>query len=647
MLVSSFLLGAGASFAQKTKVIKANKEYDQYAFIDAQQVYLDVLEQGVQSAQIYENLGDTYYFNSQYKEATQWYKLLVDNFPEETAPEYLFRLANCYKSSGNYQQAEDLMRSYFARTGDSTSIARYYSGENYLERIAANARNSELKSVSVNSAASDFGPTFYGDKIVFSTASDTIVNGKLELHEWNNQPYSDLYMADVDDMGDLSNLERLEGPVNSIYHESTPVFTKDGQTMYFTRNNYLEEGKKKGKRAMSKDREGTLRLKVYKATLGDDGWGDIQQVKFADKVLNNEKFSMAHPTLSLDEKRLYFAADLPGTEGMSDIWYAVINEDGTLADPENLRGINTEARESFPFISKENTLYFSSDGHPGLGGFDVFASSLDNSGLATEEVSNLGEPTNSTSDDFSFIYDSDSKKGYVSSNRSGDGGFVSDDIYLVVPCLVQLTGEVTDLETGKLLPGAEVQLFGPDDKPYGEPIVVGNDASYSFDIECKQNYRLRATRDDYDPNEIPITAPAVSGELYKPITLKKSCPYENTLNCILDLQTIYFDLDRFNIRPDAEIELAKILAALKRYPELKIHIESHTDSRATDEYNVILSERRAQSTKDWLIERGIDPSRLTAEGFGETQLLNECANDVECSEEKHQLNRRSIFKIVD
>ncbi|MDC7998424.1 OmpA family protein [Gilvibacter sediminis] len=647
LFVSGFLLTVGPTIAQKTKELKANKEYSQYAYIDAQQVYLDVIEQGRESAQIFQNLGDTYYFNSQYKEAVSWYEALVEKFPEQATPEYLFRLSQCYKSTQDYTKAQEAMDLYKAKGGDTTAIARVYAGDDYLEQIAANARNSELVGVTVNSAFSDFGPKYFGERLVFSSVSDTIRDEKLAVHEWNNQPYSDLYIVDIDENGDLSNMERFDnGPINTKFHESTPTFSEDGKTMYFTRNNFLEVGNKTGKRAIGKDDQGTVRMKIYRATKLANGWSDVREVKFEDGSLNGDNYSMAHPQLSLDGKLLYFVSDMDGTVGMSDIWYAPINEDATLGDPVNLKSINTEARESFPFISSDNTLYFSSDGQTGLGGFDVFSTELDDAGMASE-VSNLGEPTNSEKDDFGYIYNPETKTGYVASNRSGDQGFVSDNIYRVQPCLVKLTGEVTDLETGALLPGAKVELLDDQGNPYGEPIVVGDDAAYSFDIDCSQSYRLRATKLDYNPNEIAIVVPETSGDLYQPIQLERACPYENTLNCILELQTIYFDLDRFNIRPDAEIELAKVLAAMKRYPELVIHIESHTDSRATDQYNMVLSDRRAQSTMQWLIDNGIEASRLSAKGYGETQLVNECANDVPCSEEEHQLNRRSIFIIVD
>lgn len=630
------LVFVNSGMAQRGKVAKATKEYNKYAYIDAQQVYLDVVEKGYESAEVYQKLGNTYYFNSQYSEAVKWYKELVNKFPNEATTTDLYRLAQCYKSVSQYDNSNKVMDMYIAKGGDTTKIAENYAGGNYLEQIAVNALNYELKAVSTNSGSSDFGPSYFGDQIVFASASDTIIDSKLAIHEWNNQPFLDLYVADVDEEGDLSNLRALEGAVNSKYHESSPTFSKDGKTMYFTRNNYLDG--KKGK-DVGMDDERSILLKVYKATLGDDGWSNIEELPF-----NSDDYNVAHPVLSLDQKRLYFVSDMEGSVGMSDIWYVYISDDGSYGDPVNVAGVNTEARESFPFISSDNMLYFSSDGRAGLGGLDVYVTELDDSGMPTD-VKNLGAPTNSEKDDFAFIFNPEKKMGYVSSNRSGDGGFVNDDIYLVVPCLVTLNGVVTDLDTGELLPGARVQLFDANNDPVGDPVVVGDDASYTFNIECGKNYRLQADKLDYITNEILFEAPSTSGEFYQPIALKPVDCASNDLGCQLTLQPIYFDLDRYNIRPDAEVELAKILSAMQKYPELVIHIESHTDSRATDQYNIVLSDRRAQSTMNWLIERGIDASRLSAKGYGETQLVNNCSNDVDCTEEEHQLNRRSMFII--
>ncbi len=632
MLLTLLFSSIGVAQNKTAKLTKADKEYDKYSYIDAQQVYLQVVEEGFKSAQIYQKLGNTYYFNSDYKDAAKWYQLLINEFEEETPVAYYYRYAQSLKSMGNYDKSDTIMALYVEKGGD-TKIAKNFNDPNYLERISEGAIDYELATTSINTDNSDFGPTYFGDKVVFASASDTIIDKKLAVHEWNNQPFLDLYMADVTEEGDLVNMQRLEGDVNSKYHESSSTFSKDGRTMYFTRNNYID-----GKKGRDKDK--TILLKIYKATLsGDNYWTNIKELPF-----NSDEYSTAHPALSLDGKRLYFASDMPEGVGQSDIWYVNILDDNMYSNPVNLKSINTEARESFPFISQGNNMYFSSDGRAGLGGLDVYMTPLDAKGMPTD-IKNLGAPTNSEKDDFGFIYNEEKKIGYVSSNRGGEAGFVNDDIYVVKECEIILTGAVTDRKTGELLPGARVQLLDADNNPIGDAIIVGDNAVYSFIVPCKERFILRADKKDYETEEVFVDTPGVTGELVVPISLVGvPCPSYD-LGCKVNLQPIYFDLDRYNIREDAANELAKILIAMRQYPELIIHIESHTDSRATKRYNEILSERRAQSTMDWLIERGIDKSRLSAKGYGETQLVNGCEDNVDCTEELHQQNRRSMFII--
>ncbi|PIX10521.1 MAG: flagellar motor protein MotB, partial [Flavobacteriaceae bacterium CG_4_8_14_3_um_filter_34_10] len=299
----------------------------------------------------------------------------------------------------------------------------------------------------------------------------------------------------------------------------------------------------------------------------------------------------------------------------------------------------------FPFISSNNVLYFSTDGRAGLGGLDIYFTQLNEQGLPTE-IKTLGAPINSGKDDFAFIINEEKNLGFLSSNRNGASGSVGDDIYRVNRiCEITISGIVTDENTGALLPGSFVVVLDQDNNPVNS-MTVNRDAKYSFNLDCDKQYTIRATKDLYEPTEKIVSTPKESSSINLPLELKPSdpCP-PNDLGCRLSLQPIYFDFDRYNIRPDAAIELAKILAALREYPELIIHIESHTDSRGSDSYNELLSERRAQSTLEWLISKGITRNRLTAKGYGEGRLINECSNGVECTEEAHQLNRRSMFII--
>ncbi len=631
-LLLIMLLVSGSSFSQKGKVARANKTFDKYSYIDAREVYLKVVEDGYKSAEIYKRLADTYYYNSEYKSASKWYSSLFNEFPNEIEAEYYYRGAQSLKSAGDYDKSDDVMKLYYENGGDKIVTKNFSEDPNYLNSINENARDFTLEKTSVNTELSDFGPSFYGDKIIFSSSKKT--EGAKTM-SWNGLPFLDLFQADMDDKGNLSNVKELNGDINTKFNESSTAVTKDGKTLYFTRNNFIE-GKK------GRDSNMTMRLKLYKATKSEDTfWGNVVELPF-----NGEEFSVAHPALSSDEKRLYFASDMEGTFGQSDLWYVDIFEDGTFGTPINLGAtINTEQRETFPFISDKNKLYFSSDGHVGLGGLDVFVTKLNDNGSVSGIITNLGEPTNSTYDDFGFIINEEKKIGFISSNRSGNNGSIDDEIYLINErCVIIIKGTVTDIDTGALIPGAVVSLLD-ENNTLVDSAIVGPDASYSFTADCDTQYSLRGVKTEYIPKEEIVKTPNETSNIVVPLKLKSiGCP-PNDLGCRLTLEPIYFDFDRFNIRPDAEIELAKILAAMREYPELIIHIESHTDARGVDAYNEILSEKRAQSTLNWLVDQGIERNRLSAKGYGETQHVNGCTNGVKCTEEEHQLNRRSMFII--
>lgn len=622
------------SFSQKNQIERANKEFDKFSYIDARAIYLKVVEDGYESAQVFQKLGDTYYYNSDYPNAAKWYKKLIDKYPAEVEPIYYYRTAQSLKSLGDYN-ASNLMMENFAKVGGSGIILNNFKEDpDYLKSIAFQAKGYEVNKVEVNTDASDFGPSYYGDKIVFASASKKSEGAK--TFAWDEQPFLDLFTADMDAQGRLSNVMPIDGDINTDYHESSAVFTKNGNTVYFTRNNFID-----GKKGRDKDK--TIRLKIYKATKsGENFWTNVEELPF-----NSKEYSVAHPALSVDEKKLYFSSDMPGTFGMSDLWYVDIIGDGTYGEPVNLGpSINTEAREGFPFISETNSLYFSSDGHSGLGGLDILVAPIGEDGKATS-ATNLGEPANSKKDDFGFIIKESKRIGYLSSNRDGVKGSISDDIYLVQEkCEITIKGIITNIETGEPIAGATVFLLNENNKQVGT-VIAGADGTYNFEAiaACESNYIVRAKNDGCETNEQTVTTPDQTGTINVPVALAcDPCP-PNDLGCRLSLQPIYFDFDRFNIRPDAAIELAKILAAMRQYPELIIHIESHTDSRGNDQYNEVLSERRAQSTLSWLVDQGIESNRLSAKGYGEYQLQNRCSNGMECTEEEHQLNRRSMFII--
>ena len=627
------ILSSNIIEAQRAQLRKAEKAYDQFAYIDAQEIYLKVVEDGYTSAEIFKRLGNTYYFNSDYKNAAIWYERLINEFPEQTEPEYYFRAAQSLKSIENYTKSNQYMNEFAARGGENRIVLNFKSNPDYLDFITSKDSRFVVEKAEVNSAYSDFGPSFYNGKIVFASASGLGVEGRVKTHDWSNQPFFNLYVADMSEEGKLSGVKQLTGDINTKFHESSAVFTKDGETMYFTRNNFID-GRK------GRDRDRNIRLKIYKATKVNDAWTNIVELPF-----NSDTYSVAHPALSVDEKRLYFSSNMPGTMGQSDLWYVDILDDNQYGEPVNLGGdLNTEARESFPFISSDNVLYFSTDGRAGFGGLDVFYTPLDENGMPTE-VFIMAEPVNSNMDDFGFIIDTETKIGFISSNRGGDRGSLDDDIYRILEvCEITLTGVVTDEQTGELLPGALVTLLDSNNTVLNS-VTVGDDAVFSFTVDCDTRYSVRGSMEDFESMEKVVNTPDKTSTVDLPLELKRIGCHPNDLGCRLTLQPIYFDFDKHNIRPDAAIELAKILAAMREYPELIIHIESHTDSRGTHQYNEQLSERRAQSTMKWLIDQGISKERLSAKGYGETRLINECSDGVYCSEEAHQLNRRSMFII--
>ncbi|MGG6229289.1 OmpA family protein [Tenacibaculum sp. SDUM215027] len=638
-----FVLINTSVFAQIAQVEKANTKYSTYDFIDARKIYLKVVEKNYGSAEIYRKLGNTYYFNSNYSSAAKWYYNLIDRFPNEALTIDYFRAAQCLKSINQPEEAEKLMEIYRFKGGKIISLDSCKNVADTLFKKGIQDKLFEIEKIPVNTEYSDFGPAFYGDNIVFASSRKNPTLSKeqsTDLAGWDNQPFLNLYQVPIDKNMNFGQVKSFNGNVNSPYHESTAVFTKDGNTMYFTRNNYLN-GKKK------RDRDHVVRLKIYKATRNGNTWENIQELPF-----NNDNYSVGHPTLSPEEDKLYFSSDMPGSLGMSDIWYVKILGEDIYTRPVNLGDkINTAERETFPFVSDENNLYFSSDGHTGMGGLDIFVTKLEKNSHG--EVSTFGKPINSPKDDFGFIIKED-RIGYFTSNRDGKEGSKSDDIYQIWErCEITIQGPVMDKNTGELIPNAEVTLIDSNNNEV-KTVTVGNDATFSFLLDCQEQYTLRAKKEKYHPKEKVIETPNNPKTIKMPIKLNMPLALElsdpcppNDLGCRLTLQPIYFDYDKSNIRPDAEIELAKILAALKEYPTLKIHIESHTDSRGNDLYNSKLSENRAQATLDWFLKKGIDITRLTAKGYGESELINKCTNKTTCTEDEHQLNRRSMFIIKE
>jgi outer membrane protein OmpA-like peptidoglycan-associated protein/tetratricopeptide (TPR) repeat protein len=625
-------------YSQKARVANADKKYDNYAFVSAIKTYERVAEKGYKSADLFQKLGNAYYFNGKLENAAQWYGELF-TMTTEVEPAYYYRYAQSLRAIGENDKANQIMEKFDKISGNDSRGELFAKNENYMDAIKANSGRYKVEDAGINSPYSDYGTTMYSNKIVFASARDTGSLGH-RRHTWTGQSFTKLYVSDVGEEMSLGSPAKFDKSINSKFNESTPVFTKDGKTIYFTRNNYLE-GKK------GKDGNDNTLVKIYKATLENDKWVNITELPF-----DSDNYSTAHPILSPDEKTMYFVSDMPGTIGLSDIFKVQINDDGTFGTPLNLgRLINTEGRETFPFVNDDNEIYFASDGHPGLGGLDIFVSKINADGTFGK-VQNVGMDANSPKDDFGYWIDTKSRRGFFSSNRDGGQGY--DDIYKFLEtkkllCEQQLYGKVTDLATSEILPGAKISLFDNKFNPM-ETVNTDDKGNYTFSVECGKKYNVRAEKEAYTTKEESITIAEEDGKTKLDIALEKEeCKVTigDDLGKCFGIKNIYFDFDKSNIRVEAAIDLEKILDVMNQYPKMKLDIRSHTDSRGSFKYNESLSDRRAQSTIGWLIENGVDKGRLTAKGYGEYQLINKCADDVECTEEEHQLNRRSEFIIME
>ncbi|MFC4636646.1 OmpA family protein [Dokdonia ponticola] len=642
ILTTLFLVAGGIGFAQEGKISRADKKFDQYAFVDARKIYLDVVEKGYESADLFQKLADSYYFNAEYTSAEVWYKKLIDQYQEEIQPEYYFRYAQTLRALKNYELSDAMMTKFNQLKDTDTRATLFAESPDYLREISEYKKSKYiLEDIrSINSRYSDFAPTEFEGRLIFASSRDS-GGGVRRIHKWNNQPFLDLFQTRVgEESGSFSKPSKFNKQLNSKFHESTTTFSKDGNTVYFTRNNYT-------KGTYKKDKNGTNKLKIYKSTREEGkGWTEAVELPF-----NSDEYSTAHPSLNADNTKLYFASDMEGTVGLSDIWVVDILEDGTYGTPVNLGpSINTEGRETFPFMSKNGNLYFASDGHPGLGGLDVYVTSFQ-SQSDEQEIINVGKPINSSYDDFTFILNDDTKIGYFASNRKT--GMGSDDIYRFlqeeIPCDILVKGKVLDKESGAPIQGATVQLLDSENQVVSSMLSEAN-GDYNFDTaNCEEQYIVRAIKETFNGDEVVFVTPDESTTITNNLQLEltqKPIEVGDDLTILLDLNPIYFDFDRFNIRPDAALELEKVISVMKQYPNMVIDARSHTDSRGIDSYNLSLSDKRAKSTVEYIIDQGIESHRISGAGYGETQLVNDCGNDSNCSEEEHQLNRRSEFIVI-
>ncbi|MDM1327923.1 OmpA family protein [Myroides odoratimimus] len=641
ILILALSLGQ-LSYCQIKKEKQADKSFDRTAYIDAIQIYEGMVEKGYVNGSILQNLADANYFNGKLLEANKWYTELFEGQYEDKnlgqlPSEYYYRYSQTLKAVKNYEKADELMEQFSRIEKEDQRVTEYNKDRAYLSRIEKYVNQYEAELLQINSAFSDYGGTIIGNDFVFTSARATDHQHKLKIHSWTNEGYTSLYRAKIDGSG-MSNPERFPLDEAPYVNDATAVFNQDGTIMFFTRNNAKSNGKSK----QNKDHNSSL--KIYRALKQTDGsWGRVLELPF-----NSDNFNTAHPALTPDDKWLYFASDRDGAIGQSDLYRVAVFKNDGYGPVENLGpSINTEGRENFPFISSDNQLYFASDGYPGLGGMDVFVTQLNGDGTFGPIV-NMGEPINSSMDDFGFYLKDGT--GFVSSNRAG--GMGSDDIYKLTErsCVKKVEGKVYDIETKEVLANAKIVV---SDGLYEKSTTLQSNDKGQFtisDLGCGIKYRIRPEKEAYNTVELVFSFERDSEVKTFDIGLEravKPLQVNDDLFKRLQLKPIYFDFDKTIIRKDAAIELMKIVEVMQQYPTMKIDVRSHTDSRGNDTYNLNLSDRRVKATIEWMTKQGIEASRLTGRGYGETQLLNGCSNGEHCTDAEHQVNRRSEFIIKE
>lgn len=721
------------------QVKNANKAFQKESYIAASKIYEDVVNSGDVTPELLRNLGDSYYYNARYAEAAPWYAKLFQLSSDQPA-EYYYRYAQALKSAQQAVRADSVMTVFCAKFPTEIRTKNYLVKQNYfLENSPFSAIH--LKNLEINTAYSDYGATIHGDSIYFASARPEILDP--EEYERTQQPFTNLFVAKFIDTNVFRSKLYDNGKIFSVFHESTPTFSADGKTMYYTKN---ELASKKSKTLVNG------RYRLYKSVYENGKWVNKGLVN----IKTNDSCRIAHPALSPDNKRLYFASDMKGTYGQSDIYYVDLYDNDSVSLPVNLgTKVNTEGRDSYPFISQDNHLYFASEGHPGFGGFDVFMLDLSDNSSA---VKHLDSPINSTSDDFAFVSKMNDKRkqtNYVlTSNRPGGQG--DDDIYSwIIPYKTvpetpfMLAGKVKDSLLLTDLAGVLVTLRD-DNNQVIATTTTDSQGNYQFPVEKGTNYALVFSKDNYtsESSEIVISddqsenvtlnadlsqilsdfgllctiqdaktkanlsdvlvvmrevssnklfitdSTNVNGSIYKElsnakindqlsvqITISKPGYFTKVVEFnrtilspgiirvheeldlslepidkgvdlakVFEIKPIYFDLNKSVIRPDAAAELDKIVAILNENPSLEIELGSHTDCRSSAAYNEWLSDERAKASAAYIKARISNPERITGKGYGESQLLNDCgcedAVKSNCTEAQHQLNRRTEFKIV-
>ncbi|WP_053976624.1 OmpA family protein [Mangrovimonas xylaniphaga] len=610
------LMCVAASYGQNAQTEKADQLFESYQYMDAIDAYLKLVDNRSADTYVYKQLGDCYYNVFNTEEAAKWYAMATQTTQDA---ETYYRYAQTLKSQGKYEEANKQMDVFAKLMPEDQRAITHMKNPNYVPRLADQSKLFDVENVDINNQEqSDFGSVLSNDNTLYFVSS----RGSNKKDNWTDRPYLDIYQSVRNEDGTLSEPEELKS-LNTPFHDGPITLSADGNTMIFARDGLSTGNYKKVKKNNVKVGQQGL----YSATKQDGKWGNIQALPF-----NSTEYSVSHPSLSADGQTLYFASNMPGGFGDTDIWKVSVNG-GAYGTPENLgANVNTAGKEGFPFISEDHILYFASTGKQGLGGFDIFKVDLGKN----EDAINLGKPVNTKSDDFSFSVNTKYNVGYFSSNRTG-----VDNIYKAIPvCIAEAVALVKDAISGSVLTNASVSIL---DSQNNVIATKDNDASgtAAFKVECETAYYFNVSRQGYKTASAQVS-PSKGGTTNVTVVLEPE--HELITETEVKLNNIYFEFDKSNITQQGAFELDRLVGVMKEYPEMEILVRSHTDTKGNHEYNQKLSERRAQATVQYLISKGIAKDRLSAKGMGSSEPKIDCKS--KCTKEEDAQNRRSEFLIV-
>ncbi len=618
---------------------RANKYYDKYDFQFAIKIYEKLLNKKP-SLEIAQKLANCYRFTNNSIAAEQAYARVL-TFPGFDPINYMY-YGEALKQNGKFVEAKHSYLMYGEQAPENAGEALRLANACDAARLWLDHPDLNIEitnETGLNSDKSDFSPIACETGFIFASdrwfVKSTDKDGEEKVYGWTGNPYLKLYLAEEikNSQTNLYKLSVLPKEINGKFHNGPATISKDGQTLIFTKSGAINT------KEVKKEKNIVFQKTLYIAEKRNGIWQEAIPLPF-----NNQfAYSVQHPALSADDKTLYFSSDMPGGFGGMDLYYSEkIN--GKWSNPVNCGSIiNSAEDECFPFVRNDGKLFFSSRGHITIGGLDIFSS--DGSKNSWSEPENLKAPFNSTNDDFGIYFFPDNLNGFISSNRPGGKGM--DDIYRFSQKAKELfytvKGKVVDKATDQPVSGLKIYLSNKENNET-ETAFSAEDGSFSFDLKPEMDYVVRGDLDMFFSRQEGLIS--TKGLKESTIFNVKFEVEKGEEAYLVRLKNIYYDFDKYDIRKDAEPELGRVLDFMNKTANVSVELRSHTDSRGNSAYNLTLSEKRAASAKNYLIKNGADTERLSAKGFGETQLLNQCKDGVKCSKEEHQLNRRTEFKVV-